>query len=108
MKQTIGFSEFQDAFTNLRPQNFSLQGLGALWDYFEQYEEDTGQEVELDVIAICCDYSEDSAENIAAAYDVNLSECKDEEEQYEAVKEYLHDMAVYVGEVSGGFVYRNF
>jgi hypothetical protein len=28
MKQTIGFSEFQDAFKSLRPDNFSLQGLG--------------------------------------------------------------------------------
>lgn len=108
MKQTVGFSEFQDAFTNLRPQNFSLQGLGVLWDYLEEYEEGTGQELELDVIALCCDFSEDSTENIAAAYDVDLSECEDEDEQHEAVKEYLEDQGAFVGEVSGGFVYRDF
>jgi hypothetical protein len=108
MKQTVGFSEFQDAFTNLRPQNFSLQGLGVLWDYLEQYEEDCGTELELDVIGLCCDFSEDSTENIAAAYDIDLSDCEDEIEKEDRVREYLGENSVLVGEVEGGFVYRDF
>ena len=107
MKQTVGFSEFQDAFTSTRPQNFSLQGLGALWDYLEQYEQDCGTELELDVIGLCCDFSEDSTENIAAAYDIDLSDCEDEDEKEQAVKDYLEDNGALVGEVEGGFVYRN-
>ena len=41
-----------------RRENFSYNGLKALYEYFEQYEEDTGAEIELDVIAICCEYTE--------------------------------------------------
>ena len=108
MKQTVDFYDFKRAFKQCRPDNFSHQGLCVLWDYFEQYEDDTGSEIELDVIAICCDYSEDTTENIAAAYDIDLSDCEDDEEKEEAVKEYLHDMGAYAGAVAGGFVYRDF
>ena len=58
MKQTINEYQFKDAFQECRPDNFSYEGLTALYDYLEQYEEDTGQEVELDVIAICCEFTE--------------------------------------------------
>lgn len=64
MKTTVTRCDFQDAFQKIRPENFSYQGLNALFEYLEEYEEDTGQEIELDVIAICCDFSE--YENLAA------------------------------------------
>ena len=46
------------AFKALRPENFSYQGIKALFAYLEDYETDTGTPVEMDVIAICCEYSE--------------------------------------------------
>ena len=58
MKQTINEYQFKDAFQKCRPNNFSYEGLTALYDYLEQYEEDTGQEMELDVIGLCCDFTE--------------------------------------------------
>lgn len=59
MKTTITKSEFTSAFHKMgRGDNFSHQGLLALYDWFEEYEECTGSEVELDVIAICCDFNE--------------------------------------------------
>ena len=58
MKQTINEHQFRQAFMECRPTQFSYEGLHALWEWFEQYEEDTSEDVELDVIAICCDYSE--------------------------------------------------
>lgn len=35
-----------------------MGGKRALFDYLEAYEEDTGDEVEFDVIALCCEYTE--------------------------------------------------
>jgi hypothetical protein len=63
MKQTINFSQFRDAFNGSQYQNnFSYDGKIALFDYLEELEEDTGEEIELDIIALCCDYTEyDSA-----------------------------------------------
>jgi len=108
MKQTIGFSEFQDAFKQIRPNNFSLQGLGVLWDYLEGYEIDSGMEIEFDVIALCCDFSEDGWENIAKSYNIDLSNCETEEDKIEEVRLTLGDNGALIGEVEGGFVYRDF
>ena len=58
MKQTINEYQFKDAFQKCRPNNFSYEGLTALYEYLEDYEEDTGQEIELDVIGLSCEYTE--------------------------------------------------
>jgi hypothetical protein len=58
MKQTVTKSMFVDAFQDIRPDNFSHSGLSAMYDYLNDYERETGQELELDVVAICCDFSE--------------------------------------------------
>jgi len=59
MKQQINEHAFCDAFiTADRKDSFSYDGRKALFEYFEQMEEDKGEEMELDVIAICCDFSE--------------------------------------------------
>ena len=58
MKQTINFYDFQKAFQDLRPNSFTYDGLRALFEYLEESEESTGEEIELDVIALCCDFIE--------------------------------------------------
>ena len=58
MKTTINEWDFKNKFQQIRPNNFSLQGLNALWDYLEEIEEGTGEEIELNVIGLCCDYQE--------------------------------------------------
>jgi len=59
MKQTINFSQFIDAFRDHnRLDNFTYDGLKALFDYLEQLEDDCGTGFELDVIALCCEFSE--------------------------------------------------
>ena len=58
MKKTISNYEFYSWFDKNRPNNFSRTGQVALFDYLEQYEEDTGQEIEFDPIALCCEYTE--------------------------------------------------
>jgi len=69
MKTTVSQTDFVDAFTKMRPSNFSYEGLIALYDYLENFEEDTDKEIELDVIAFCCDYSEwDNLEEYKKSY----------------------------------------
>lgn len=68
MKQTVNFSTFQMAFESLRPDNFSYEGLSILFDWLEQLEQDTGEELELDVIAICCDFSQCSLREFSEAF----------------------------------------
>ena len=106
MKQTIGFSQFVDAFHAYdRYAQFGYEALQVLFDYLEELESDTGEELELDVIALCCDYSVDSVDDIAANYSIDLSDCADDDEKRDAVRDYLQDNTSICGETSDGFVY---
>jgi len=71
MKKTVNFYDFERAFGNDTYKNqFTHQGKKALFDYLEEYEESTGEEIELDVVALCCDYAEyDSIEDFWLEYD---------------------------------------
>jgi len=63
--QQLSKGEFRDAFIRMgRKDNFSYEGLGALYDYLGENEED----LELDVIGLCCDYMEDSIANVLSEY----------------------------------------
>lgn len=113
MHRTLTFSTFCDAFRDMgRNDNFSYEGLRILFDYLEQYEEDTGESVELDVIALCCDYSEMSWQEVAEYYSVDLSHCDDDDERADAVREYLQDNTALCGEFTGPdgvtFVFQQF
>ena len=71
MKQTINIFQFRDAFlkSDTYKDNFSYEGLRVLFEYFEELEEDTGQEMELDVVAICCEFQEmDSVQEFNEQY----------------------------------------
>ena len=70
MKTNISFTNFCDAFTDMdRNDNFSYKGKQALFNCFEELEDDCGIEVELDVIALCCEYSEhEDLDEIRANY----------------------------------------
>ena len=58
MKTTVNFSQFCDAFSEDRKNTFTYFGKRALFDYLESYEDDTGEQVELDTVALCCEYTE--------------------------------------------------
>ena len=59
MKQTINQYYFRQAFHDMeRGNQFSYCGLNALYFALEELEENTGEEMELDVIALCCDFAE--------------------------------------------------
>ena len=70
MKKTINFYDFERAFVSDTYKNqFTYEGKKALFDYLEEYEDSTGEQIELDVVGLCCDYAEyDSLEDFQADY----------------------------------------
>jgi hypothetical protein len=110
MKTTVDFSDFREAFRSYgRADSYTREGLEMLFNHFEELESDTGQEIELDVIAICCDYDENHWEDVASNYSIDLSDCEDEDDKTEAVREYLSDNTMLVGEpLPGTFLYAVF
>ncbi len=106
MKQTVTLHDFRSAFQKIRPDNFSYSGLEVLFDYLEECEQDTGEDYELDVVALCCDFSEIEVSDLPNLFDVVLP--KYEEEQYSFVYDFLNDEGVLIGATQQGtFIIRN-
>ena len=109
MKTTVYFSEFCDYFKKIRPDNFSREGLIQLFDYIESYERDNGEEIELDVISLCCEYSEQHWKDIASDYSIDIDNSETEEKQKQHVMDYLCDSTSVIGSTSDDkFIYQNF
>ena len=98
MKQTVYLEDFRRAFQSTRPNNFSHQGLIALYDYFQNLEDDIGEELDLDVIAVCCDYSEYK----------NFQELKSNYLDVKTLEELSEKTSVIPVENTKGFIIQNY
>lgn len=74
MKTTLTCQSFIDKFRKIRPDNFSYDGLVALYNWIVEIEEQDGKEIEFDPIAFCCEFTEyDSIEELRDAYDIQFT-----------------------------------
>jgi hypothetical protein len=76
--ETVGENEFVSAFqSSAYKENFSYEALCMLFNYYEDFEED----IELDVVAIACDWSELTIDEIIREYnfeeDLTMEELMD-------------------------------
>ncbi|MBU2534452.1 MAG: hypothetical protein KKB37_17060 [Alphaproteobacteria bacterium] len=89
--------EFRDSFIKFdRLEQFGYDGLGVLYDYLTELEASLGEELELDVVALCCDYTRyDSFEDLRNNYDYieNMDDLRD------------HTAVI---EFDGGIIIQNF
>lgn len=112
MKQTLNKDQFRFAFQQVRPNQFSYEALGVLFDDFEQYEINTGEQVEFDPIAISCEYAEMTMDEIFKAYPdvLDLIDMdRPRESTYSIVVDYLNDNGHYCGDTTDGtFVFQQF
>jgi hypothetical protein len=114
MKQSVNFSDFCAAFHAYdRYDSFGYDALKVIFDYLEDYEEQCNEDLELDVIAICCDYCVNDAATIAREYRIDLAHLDTEDDDYEeqceeAVIEYLNEYTMVLGQCSTGIVYQCF
>lgn len=108
MKQTVYFNDFQSAFNSVRPDNFSYEGLRALFDFICEQEDDTGIEQELDVIALCCDFSELTIEEIIRQYGIDCDDVEDDSLD-QCVMDFLCDNTTVLPMLdNGSIVFVNF
>ena len=112
MKQTVNLHDFRDAFYRMgRKDQFSYEGLEVLFDYLDELEQEIGEETELDVIALCCDYAESTIDELISDYDIDISDCDpdDDEAVEDIVREYIGQNTVVCGETADGhIVYTKF
>ena len=113
MKQNVNSYQFADAFkTAGRADQFSYKGLDALFDFLEEVEPDS----ELDVIALCCDFTEyESAlecvkETVSDwEYECSYSiRTNTEEENEEGALEYLREQTCVIEVGNGSIIIHAF
>jgi len=99
MHVTINSFDFIKAFEDYgRETQFSREALFALFDYFEELEQDIGEDIELDVIGICCDYTEyESLEEFKEQYN----------DDYDSIED-IEDETTVIRLDSGGLIVQNF
>jgi hypothetical protein len=118
MYQTVSESDFHDAFHYVRrEENFSYEGRKALFNYLEEYEENGGEEIELDAIALCCDFAEfddvpDFIDNYGALKDEWLEcledACHDGQEASKAFMDILQEHTFVISVNYEGFIIQRF
>lgn len=105
MHVQINQHAFERAFADAgRKDSFSYAGLNALFDYLEELEESTGEPHELDVVALCCEFTEyASCVEAARVYDwtpadeYNEQDPDDLEAMEEEANEWLLDQTMVIG-----------
>ena len=112
IKEAVSEYDFTQRFITIgRGDQFSYQALKALFEYLEELSEDTGQDIEFDPIAICCEFNECDAVatfsreylNVEGEAQAMDEECDDDEERLEWVREYLEERTSVV-KCEGGMI----
>ena len=118
MKQLLTTYDIANALLADKHAAWSRAGAFALADHFEELEQDLGEEFELDVVAIRCDYSEhEGLEQWARDYTgtadfweelgIDLAGEEDEDEKEEMLREYIQDHGQLI-EFDGGIIVSSF
>ena len=96
-------SQLRDMFRQYdRLDNFTYEGTQVLFDYLDEM----GVDVELDVIAICCDYCEMTIDEIVMNYSLDVPDNCDDLRS--VIRGHLENETVVLGETSTGFVFACF
>jgi hypothetical protein len=105
MKTTVTLSNFRQAFQDAgRGNQFSWEGLEVLFDFLREQEESAGEEMELDVIGLCCEFEEKTPEAIAAAFGIiSASGAGPTEDE---VMDWLQERTMVVGATESGIIYQ--
>jgi|TARA_R100000030_G_C3235716_1_gene119355 5'-deoxynucleotidase YfbR-like HD superfamily hydrolase len=85
--ERLRFNQFHDAFFKQRKDNFSYDGLKALYDYLEDFYLEADKPYELDVIALCCEYSEyEDLKSFNEEYDRDYENIDDIQEETTVIR----------------------
>ena len=107
MKTTLTTSQAANILLEDENANWSQTGAFALVEYLEELEEDCGMEIELDHVAIRCDFSEyDSLKDWSREYFGAGNEPRDLKDADE-IREYIRERGDLI-EFEGGVIVSSF
>ena len=108
MKLTIGIYDLADMLVNEAPKAWTRTGAFELAKWFEEIENDTGDQIEIDLIGIRVSYSEyDSVLEAASEYGWEPDPTEFADQQEAAARQYLEERTE-IRLFSGGVLVLNF
>lgn len=115
MKKTISEWDFINEFNDSSRKNqFSRDALEWLYQYYTETEEATGEEIELDIVAICCEWTEYEPGELVNGYGYKLDDIDedelndmDEDEKADQIVEILENETT-IANLCGTFLVMNF
>lgn len=111
MKHTMMVNEVADCLKQDEFANWSYAGAKALAEYYEEYENETGEEIEFDRVAIRCDWSEfKSLSAWAIEYfggESNAIDGLDNDLEDDVIRDYINDKGQLI-EFDGGVIVNSF
>ena len=111
MKKTINLHNFVSAFTEMgRYDQFSLDALKIIYKYITDYEEKSGQVMQLDVIAICCEFVESTPLQVFVDYVTSIDpyNLKDENDLMAKAVDFLESKTSVLGQTETNIIYKQF
>lgn len=113
MKKTLTTYEIAHELMQDSNANWSLYAAYALAEYYEQLEEDLGETLEFDAVAIRCEFSEySSLQDWASEYgldciDLGVESDDDDETKSEAIQDYIEARGTLL-DFNGGILVSSF
>lgn len=117
MKETLSVTQIADRLHADENAGWSYAGARALAEYLDELDGDLGEDTELDVVAIRCDWSEyESLQDFAEEYFGGMAKALDtigvddeptDEEIDDAIRDWIQDNAALV-EFNGGIIVSSF
>lgn len=90
--QPVNQSDFIAAFHRMgRGDQFSHAALLALFDHLDGLSDEAGEPLELDVIALCCEYEELTLRQAIANYSIAVDDDDGDDEKAARALEYLEE-----------------
>ena len=88
---------------------WGYSGARALAEHLHQIEEDTGEEIELDLVSLRCDFARyDSLSDWAESYGLGFDDRDDtDDEKNEKIREFIRDHGTLI-EFNGGIIVSQF
>ena len=89
---TVSKGDLIDMFAKMgRGNQFSNAALDELYDHLESVSEDTGKDIQIDVIALCCEYSEYTLEEFIEDRDIDIEDLDIEDDADEIIDLFRDD-----------------
>lgn len=117
MKQTLSHYDVVNAIWEVYDHQFSYAAAQELATYYEDLEEDVGEEIELDPVAIACEWTEyANDEELVEAYEYLLPDVGESDDQdvweladkLDAILDYLNNDTTVIKLNSGEYIVQAF